>query len=75
MERSDMRETEVKISTEFIRLEGLLKFAGIAETGGDAKNRIQGGEVTVNGEICTMRGRKLRPGDTVALGSLRLVVR
>lgn len=70
-----MEETEVKISTEFIKLEGLLKFAGIAETGGDAKGMIQDGEVSVNGEVCTMRGKKLYPGDRVTLGTLRLVVR
>ncbi len=70
-----MQETEVKISTEFIKLEGLLKFAGIAETGGDAKGMIQDGEVSVNGEVCTMRGKKLYPGDRVTLGTLRLVVR
>ncbi|MGN0985469.1 MAG: RNA-binding S4 domain-containing protein [Candidatus Enterenecus sp.] len=63
-----MQEEKIKISTEFIKLEGLLKFAGAVETGGEAKVIIQEGEVTVNGEVCTMRGRKIRPGDRVELG-------
>ena len=60
-----MQEEIIHITTEFIKLEGLLKFAGVVETGGEAKECIQGGEVKVNGEVCTMRGKKLRPGDTV----------
>ncbi len=60
-------EVEIPISTEFIKLEAFLKFAGAAETGGEAKNRIQNGEVTVDGEVCTMRGKKLVPGMAVAL--------
>ena len=60
-----MREETVKISTEYIKLEGLLKFAGTAETGGEAKECVQSGEVQVNGEGCTMRGKKIRPGDVV----------
>lgn len=55
----------VVISTPFIKLDSFLKFAGAAETGGQAKELVQGEEVLVNGEICTMRGKKLRPGDTV----------
>ena len=55
------------ITTEFIKLQDLLKFANLVETGGEAKERIQAGEVTVNGEVCTMRGKKLRPGDRVSL--------
>ena len=62
-----MEKHEVKITTEFIKLEGLLKFEGEAETGGEAKAMIQSGLVKVNGEVCTQRGRKLRPGDEVAL--------
>ena len=69
-----MEHRQVKISTEFIKLEALLKFEGMAETGGDAKERIQAGEVTVNGEVCTMRGKKLRPGDVVTLDDLRVEV-
>lgn len=55
----------IHIFTELIRLQDLLKLAGAVETGGEAKARIQSGEAAVNGEICTQRGRKLRPGDTV----------
>ena len=52
------------ISTEFIKLEAALKFAAMTETGGEAKEVIQDGQVTVNGEVCTMRGKQLRHGDT-----------
>ena len=55
----------ITITTEFIKLQDLLKFANLVETGGEAKERVQGGAVTVNGEVCTMRGKKIRPGDTV----------
>ena len=64
----------IKITTEFIKLEGLLKFAGVTDTGGEAKQAIQAGDVKVNGEVCTMRGKKLRPGDTVELPGVRLTV-
>ena len=60
---------KIRINTEFIKLDALLKFAGLCETGGEAKELVQGGAVKVNGEVCTMRGKKLRPGDVVeALG-------
>ena len=59
--------TEIKIETEFIKLDALLKFANLVSSGGEAKIRIAEGEVLVNGEICTMRGKKLRSGDTVEL--------
>lgn len=55
----------ILITTEFIKLQDLLKFSNLVETGGEAKERIQAGEVAVNGEICTMRGKKIRPGDDV----------
>lgn len=65
----------MKIHTEFIKLQDLLKFAGAVETGGDAKLIIQEGRVTVNGEVCTMRGKKMRPGDVAAIdGQLELAV-
>ena len=57
----------VVIHTEFIKLDAFLKFCGAAETGGQAKEMVQGGEVLVNGETCTIRGKKLRAGDTVTL--------
>ena len=53
------------IHTEFIKLQDLLKFANLVSSGGEAKERVQAGEVTVNGEVCTMRGKKIRPGDDV----------
>ena len=59
-----MQHEEIHITTEFIKLQDLLKFAGAVETGGQAKELIQAGMVKVNGEVCTMRGKKLRPGDS-----------
>lgn len=55
----------VKINSEFIQLQAFLKFKGISETGGQAKEFIQDGIIRVNGEICTTRGKKLRNGDVV----------
>ena len=69
-----MREEYIKISTEYIKLDALLKFAGAADTGGEAKLAIREGEVRVNGDVCTMRGKKLRPGDRAELPGLTLVV-
>ena len=57
--------TTIEITTEFIKLQDLLKLAGAVYTGGEAKAMVQDGFVSVNGEICTMRGKKIRPGDTV----------
>lgn len=54
----------IKIKEEYIRLDSALKLAGFVETGGHAKIVIQDGEVLVNNEVCTMRGKKLRSGDT-----------
>ena len=59
--------TEIKIDTEFIKLDALLKFANLVSSGGEAKIRIAEGEVQINGAPCLMRGKKLRPGDTVTL--------
>ena len=56
----------IKITTEFIKLQDLLKFASLVSTGGEAKIVITEGEVTVNGEVCTQRGKKIRPGDAVS---------
>lgn len=58
---------EIKIQTEFIKLDAMLKFANLVSSGGEAKIRIAEGEVLVNGESCTMRGKKLHPGDSVTL--------
>ena len=56
---------EIPIHTEFIKLQDFLKFANAVESGGMAKNMILAEEVQVNGEVCTMRGKKLHPGDVV----------
>ena len=53
----------VPITTEFIKLESAMKLMNVVPSGGTAKNEIQEGYVTVNGEVCTMRGKKLYPGD------------
>ena len=62
-----MEKTEVKITTEFIKLDQLIKFAGIAYSGAEAKDMVINGYASVNGEVCTMRGKKIRPGDVVTL--------
>ena len=58
----------IVIKTEFIKLQDLLTFAGLVETGGEARELIQGGEVRVGGEVCLQRGKKIRPGDDVLFG-------
>ena len=58
---------KILIHTPFIKLDALLKYAGLCETGGEAKERVQAGDVTVNGEVCRMRGKKCQPGDVIAL--------
>ena len=67
-------EKTIEITTPFIKLEALLKYAGLVGTGGESKIRILEGEVLVNGEVCTQRGRKLRPGNLVELEGFRLRV-
>jgi len=70
-----MQEETIQITTEFIKLDSLLKFANVVMTGGEAKLAIQDGDVSVNGEVCTMRGKKIRPGDVVTIGGqIKLVV-
>ncbi|MEG1633430.1 MAG: RNA-binding S4 domain-containing protein [Oscillospiraceae bacterium] len=64
----------IAISTEFIKLDALLKYAGLCETGGEAKLAITDGLVTVNGEVCAMRGKKIRPGDKVSLENEQIEV-
>ncbi len=59
---------DIKISTEFIKLDQLLKFSGIIGNGSDAKILILNEQVSVNGEIATQRGKKIRPGDIVQVG-------
>lgn len=67
--------TDLFIKDEFIRLDAALKFSGIIGTGGQAKMVIQDGLVSVNGEICTMRGKKLRNGDIVKFENFSFVVK
>lgn len=56
----------IKITTEYIRLQDLMKLANMTASGGEAKQLIQDGQVQVNGETCVQRGKKLRPGDVVS---------
>lgn len=56
---------KIAIYEEYIRLDSLMKFSGLCNSGGRAKYLIQNGEVRLNGEVCTMRGKKIRPGDQV----------
>ncbi|NJE75076.1 RNA-binding S4 domain-containing protein [Pseudoflavonifractor sp. SW1122] len=70
-----MKKDNITITTEFIKLDSLLKFANAVATGGEAKQIVQDGLVKVNGETCTMRGKKIRPGDVVEVdGQLELTV-
>lgn len=62
-----MKTVEIKIKTDFIKLDSLLKYAGVTETGGIAKEIIAEERIKVNGEVCTMRGKKLRSGDKVQI--------
>ena len=64
------RSEDIIIETDFIRLDSLLKFIGVAETGGQAKSFIQDGIVKVNDEICTARGKKIRSGDIISVFSV-----
>ena len=65
---------QVEITTEYIKLDSFLKFSGAADTGGMAKMMIAQGQIQVNGEICTMRGKKLRPGDSVSANGITYTV-
>lgn len=67
-------ETSLVIHTEFIKLESAMKLANAVSTGGEAKTYILDEQVTVNGEICTMRGKKLRDGDRFAFGGRTYVI-
>lgn len=69
-----MKAQEIAIKSEFIKLDSLLKFAGICMTGGEAKTIIEEGIVCFNGEVCTMRGKKVRPGDEVSVGDTLLII-
>lgn len=67
-------DNKVKITTEFIKLDQLLKFAGAVAIGSEAKEIILDGQVKVNGEVCTMRGKKIRSGDTVTVNNQDIVI-
>lgn len=69
-----MERQLVSIQTEFIKLDALLKLANLVGSGGEAKILIQEGEVSVNGDVCTMRGKKLRPGDLVSFQDREILV-
>ena len=74
--KKDISMEQIAIKTEYIKLDALLKFAAAVGTGGEAKQLIAEGLVGVNGETCTMRGKKLYPGDRVdCLGMSFEVVR
>ena len=65
---------KLEITTEYITLQDALKFANLVASGGESKMLIQEGAVTVNGETCTMRGKKLRPGDKVEFAGERFTI-
>jgi len=65
---------EVTIKTEFIKLDALLKFENLVMSGGEAKIVIQEGLVSVNGEVCTMRGKKIRSGDVIGFDGKELKI-
>ncbi len=69
-----MKTEEIGIKTEFIKMDSLLKYAGVCMTGGEAKTLIEEGMVFFNGEVCTMRGKKVRPGDQVTVGDVLLKI-
>lgn len=73
--RVSAEEVPVEIATEFIKLESFLKLANAVSSGGMAKNFIQNEEVTVNGEVCTMRGKKLHGGDKVGFDGVIYLVK
>ena len=64
------KEVKVKINTEYIKLDSLLKFAGLTETGGTAKEIIAEERTKFNGELCTMRGKKVRKGDRIQIDEI-----
>lgn len=67
----DYKQIEVKIKSDFIKLDSLLKYAGVVETGGIGKEIILEERIKVNGEVCTMRGKKIRPDDKVQIDEIK----
>ena len=68
------QKIKVEIHTDYIKLDALLKYAGAVETGGLGKELVTSGEVQVNGELCRMRGKKIRRGDRVQIGGKEIEV-
>lgn len=68
-------EKIINIKDEFIKLDSLLKYSGIAATGGHAKMMILDGEVSVNGEVCTQRGKKIKKDDKVKVEDFTLIIK
>ena len=69
-----MKTEKIKIDTDYIKLQDLLKLSGEAYTGGMAKIAIQNGEVKVNSDVCLMRGKKLRAGDTAEYNGVMITI-
>ena len=69
-----IKEEPLPIRTPYIKLDQALKFCGVAETGGHAKELVEKGAVRVNGEVCTVRGKKLTPGDTFEYKDTRYLI-
>lgn len=69
-----MNKEQIKITTEFIKLDSFLKFANLVESGGNAKGVISEGRIKVNGEVCLMRGKKLYKGDKVQIDEINLEI-
>ncbi|MBQ4382516.1 MAG: RNA-binding S4 domain-containing protein [Oscillospiraceae bacterium] len=70
----ELPNEDVAISTDYIKLDSFLKLCGACETGGLAKEVILEGDVCLNGEVCTQRGRKLRPGDVITFARKKYTV-
>lgn len=73
--KMEVQTEQIKITTEFIKLQQLLKFSGAADIGSEAKDMVAAGIVKVNGEVCTMRGKKLRPGDIAEITAEDIILR
>ncbi len=73
--RKEKAPEVIEISSEFIKLDAFLKFSGMLATGGEAKLAVQDGLVQVNGEVCLMRGKKLRDGDIVTVDGQKFRVK
>lgn len=75
VKKKNVHEEQLFIQTEFIKLESALKLANVVFSGGEAKQLILDGSAKVNGEVCTMRGKKLRPGDRFEFMGQHYVIR